>query len=217
MNLSEPLAGIMSDVEAATLRVLARSDAGFSGRQVQRLAGVGSTSSVNRALTHFVRIGLVDAEPRPPSIIYRPNREHVLWETIEFGLDARRRVFLRLGRFCSDELPTELDLTVVVYGSVARRESSLESDLDLFVVYPDGIDPDAQSDYSYRLTQYAECITGNETQVLAVTRSDLERREREDDPLLAEVKADGVVVGRTWGTEAVSAECTRARALLRSR
>ncbi|WP_136707935.1 nucleotidyltransferase domain-containing protein [Agromyces sp. H66] len=194
MNLSEPLAGITSEVEAATLRVLARSDAGFSGRQVHQLAGVGSTTSVHRALTRFVRVGLVDAESRPPAIIYRPNRRHVLWPVIESALDTRSRVFADLDRFCREELPGELDLTIVVYGSVARRESSLESDLDLFVVYPDGIDPDAQAEYSYRLEQHAERLTGNETQIYAVTRSELRRRERDRDPLLASVIADGIVV-----------------------
>lgn len=194
MNLSEPLAGITSEVEAATLRVLARSDAGFSGRQVHQLAGVGSTTSVHRALTSFVRLGIVHAERRPPAIIYRPNREHVLWGVIESALDARSRAFEGLDRFCVEELPQELNLTVVVYGSVARRESTLDSDLDLFVVYPDGIDPDAQADFSYQLAQHAERITGNEAQVFAVTRDELQRRQHDDDPLVVNVIADGILV-----------------------
>ncbi|WP_344296634.1 nucleotidyltransferase domain-containing protein [Agromyces neolithicus] len=118
----------------------------------------------------------------------------MLWEVIESALEARARVFDALDRFCSDELPPELDLTVVVYGSVARRESTLESDLDLFVVYPDGVDPDAQADFSYQLAQHAERITGNQAQIFAVTRSELQSRQGERDPLVGSVIADGILV-----------------------
>ena len=194
MNLSEPLEGFTSEVTAATLRVLARSDAGFSGRQVHLLAGIGSTTSVHRALGQLVRLGLVDAEARPPAIIYRPNRRHVLWGLVESALDARAHVFGALDQFCSEELPEELGLTVVVYGSVARRDSTLDSDLDLFVVYPDGIDPDAQAEFSYQLAQHAERLTGNQTQIFAVTRGELLARQQEHDPLISNVIADGILV-----------------------
>lgn len=42
MNLSEPLDGLTTAVEAAVLRVLARADTGFSGRRIHALASVGS-------------------------------------------------------------------------------------------------------------------------------------------------------------------------------
>ncbi|QAY59271.1 nucleotidyltransferase domain-containing protein [Microbacterium protaetiae] len=194
MNLSEPLDGLTSMVEAAVLRVLARADAGFSGRQVHTLAGVGSTSSVHRALGHLVRVGIVTAESRPPAIIYRANREHALWPVIESGLGARARVFDGIRHFCEHDLPEDLDLTVVVYGSVARRESTLESDVDLFVVYPDGIDDDARAEFSYMLASHVQRATGNETQVYSVERAEAVQRLSEDDPLVANVVEDGILV-----------------------
>ena len=41
-ELSEPLDGLTTAVEAAVLRVLARADTGFSGRRIHALASVGS-------------------------------------------------------------------------------------------------------------------------------------------------------------------------------
>ena len=194
MNLSEPLDGLTTEVGAAVLRVLARTEIGFSGRQVHNLAGTGSTSSVHRALTTLVNVGVVSAESRPPSIIYRINRDHALWAVIELGLSTRDRVFESIGRFCSQELPDELDLTVVVYGSVARRESTLRSDVDLFVIYPDGIDPDARADFSFQLAQHVERVTGNEAQIFSVERAELEERVRDGDALVGNVLADGILV-----------------------
>ena len=194
MNLSEPLDGLTTAVEAAVLRVLARSDAGFSGRQVHSMAGVGSTSSVHRALGSLVRVGLVTSEARPPAIIYRMNREHVLWPAVESGLAARTRVFDSIRHFCEHDLPAELGLTVVVYGSVARRESTLESDVDLFVVFPDGIDEDGRADVSYQLASHVHRVTGNEAQVYSIDRGELAQRLAENDPLVANVLADGILL-----------------------
>jgi predicted nucleotidyltransferase len=195
MNLSEPLDGLTTAVEAAVLRVLARADAGFSGRQIHALAGVGSTSSVHRALTGLVRVGVVTAEPSPPSSIYRANRDHVLWPVIELALTARTRAFDSIRDFCEhtpDFIPNVLDVTVLVYGSVARRESAMDSDIDLFVIYPDDFDPDSRADFSYLLAEHVERITGNEAQVFSVNRSELARRIADDDALVANVLEDGI-------------------------
>lgn len=194
MNLSEPLDGLTTRVEAAVLRVLGRADTAFSGRQLHMLAGVGAISSVHRALSRLVQLGLVGAESVPPAIMYRINRDHALWPAIELALSARSRVFDEIRRFCEHDLPDELGLTVVVYGSVARRESSLESDIDLFVVYPDGIDADARADISYRLAGHVERLTGNEAQIFSIERADLIERVSEDDPLVMNVIAEGITV-----------------------
>ncbi|MCH1883333.1 nucleotidyltransferase domain-containing protein [Agrococcus sp. ARC_14] len=194
MNLSEPLDGLTTAVGSAVLRVLARTDSGLSGRQVHALAGIGSTSSVHRALAGYVEVGLVSPEARPPAIIYRANREHVLWPVVELAIGARSRAFDSIRRFCEEDLPADLGLTVLVYGSVARRESTRESDLDLFVVYPDGMDEDARSELNYRIAQHVERITGNEAQVYSIERAELDQRIADHDPLVSNVLTDGMLV-----------------------
>jgi predicted nucleotidyltransferase len=194
MNLSEPLDGLTSGVAAAVLRVLARADAGFSGRQVHSLAGAGSTSSVHRALTGLVHIGVVSAEPYPPSIIYRANRAHVLWPVIELGLAARTRALNSIRTFFEQSTPEEWPLSAIVYGSVARRESDTDSDIDLFLVFPDGSDPDAWADVTYRLAEHVERVTGNEAQVFSVDRSELTERIADGDPLVMNVLDEGILV-----------------------
>lgn len=198
MNLSEPLDGLTTAVEAAVLRVLARSDVGFSGRQVHALAGVGSTSSVHRALGRLVHVGIVTSESRPPAIIYRANREHVLWPPVELGLASRTRAFDGIRAFLEDNVPDEAPesskVTAVLYGSVARRESDTDSDIDLFLVFPDGFDTDARADFTYRLADHVRRITGNEAQIYTVERADLVQRLAENDPLILNVMTDGVLI-----------------------
>ena len=194
MNLSEPLEGLASPVEAVVLRVIARAATGFSGRQVHRLAGTSSTSSVHRALGTLVEVGLVTANRQPPSIIYQANRKHVLWPAVESGLAARDRFFKSFRKFCEKELPEELSLTVVLFGSVARRESSAQSDVDLFLVYPDEINPDAEADFSYQITSEIELLSGNAAQLYAINQSELARRHKDGDALLRNVLRDGILL-----------------------
>jgi predicted nucleotidyltransferase len=189
MNLTEPLDGLTSPVEAAVLRVLAKSDAGFSGRQLHVLAGVGSTSSVHRALAAFVHLGLVLPESRPPAIIYRANRDHVLWPVVDLALGARERALDSIVQFCLANAPA--DLTVLLFGSVARRESTLDSDIDLFVVFPDSIDDELEAEFTYRLADHVEHVTGSEAQVLHLRRAELAKRLDDDDPLVVNVIEDG--------------------------
>lgn len=198
MNLSEPLDGLTSEVEASVLRVLARADVGFSGRQVHVLAGRGSTSSVHRALARFVDVGVVTSEPRPPSIIYRANRDHVLWPAIEMALSARSRAFASIRSFFDnnvpDEVPAEWRVSAVVYGSAARRDSRLDSDIDLFLVFPDGFNDDTRADFNYRLAEHVQRATGNQAQVFDVDRTELTDRIAEGDPLVANICADGLLI-----------------------
>jgi predicted nucleotidyltransferase len=194
MNLSEPLEGLTSPVAAACLRVLARSEAGFSGRQVHALARVGSTSSVHRALRDLVDVGILTATAQPPAIVYRANRRHVLWPAVATALDARSRFFQDIRAFCLQQFPHELELTVIVYGSVARRESTAESDVDVLVVYPDRINPEERAEFDYRISGHVGEITGNECQVFSIERGEFERRITERDPFIHNVLGDGQIV-----------------------
>jgi predicted nucleotidyltransferase len=109
-------------------------------------------------------------------------------------LAARAQVFAGIGAFCAEVLPRELDLTVVIYGSVARSDSALASDVDVLVVFPDAIDPEARADFSYRIAGHIERVTGNEAQVFSIERAELAQRVAENDPFIANVLADGILV-----------------------
>ncbi|WP_431796051.1 nucleotidyltransferase family protein [Microbacterium enclense] len=196
MNLSEPLEGLMPPVEAAVIRVLSRTDAGMSGRQVHAVAGVGSTSGVHRALTRLVRTGLVRVESRPPALIYRANRAHVLWKAVDSALNARDDAINKIRLFFVDEVPEEVPVdwrvTATLYGSVARRTSTSQSDVDVLVVFPDRFDVEVRADLLLTLAERIEELTGNTAQVNAMDRSEFLARAADGDVFLANVLRDGI-------------------------
>jgi DNA-binding transcriptional ArsR family regulator len=66
----------LSPAEARLLTALLRVDTPLSGRALARVTGL-TQSTAGRALARLREAGLVVAEPAPPSLLYRPNSEHL--------------------------------------------------------------------------------------------------------------------------------------------
>src|SRR5215210_7696530 len=83
---------------------------------------------------------------------------------------------------------------VIVYGSVARGESTPHSDIDLFVIAP-------STDEGYRrMTKAREAIrdlsSGLPISPLVLTPDEVRRRLAGGDPFVREILETGVLVGR---------------------
>lgn len=177
MQLASPLATLVGGQQAAALRVLARTDAGMTGRQVARVAQTGNTAT-KRALDKLEHAGLVTVNRGLHSSSYRVNEDHVLWPALRLALDASRVLDERIAHFVDGSgVPVT---SVAVFGSVARGEATDDSDVDLVVVYPDEL----VVDLSVALGSAVERWTGNETQVFDVSREDLRKMVADGDPLV---------------------------------
>ena len=89
-------------------------------------------------------------------------------------------------------------VAVVVYGSAARGDGDVASDIDLLVVRPAGVgddDPawhDAVTDLASRVTRW----TGNPCEVLDRSANELAAMAADGERLLTEIRRDGrAVVG----------------------
>lgn len=72
----------------------------------------------------------------------------------------------------------------------------MESDIDLFIVRPNGIGEDderwrAQID---QLAEYVESWTGNRAGIAEVSQADVRRLKRERPPVVRELESDAVVL-----------------------
>jgi predicted nucleotidyltransferase len=189
MHLASPLATLVGGHQAAALRVLARTDAGMTGRQVARVAQAGNTA-IKRALDKLEHAGLVKVDRSLHSSSYRVNEDHVLWPALRLALDAPRVLDERIGQLV-DESGVAVT-SVSVFGSVARGEATDDSDVDLVVIYPG----EPVVDLSVALGSAVERWTGNECQVFDVSRADLRRMVADGDPLVDSWRRDArTIVG----------------------
>jgi len=190
MDLESPLRTIASSVEAEVLRVLAGADADFSSSQVHRLIESASPYGVRKALARLADSGLVLSSAQGSWALWRGNRDHILWPSVELAVDARRELLSRLrGQFAEHN-----ELLVYLYGSFARRSATPESDIDILIVYPDDVEHDALVDFAHDLSQQVLAWTGNQGHVNNVTRSWLRAAIDGGDSVVMSIRQDAVAL-----------------------
>ena len=198
MNLSDPLSSFMGGLDAVALRVVARSNAEFTGRQVARLAAIGTPANIRLSLLRLAAIGLIRVVPTPHATMYSANREHILWPAIEIAINAREELGKRISGFADTTAPD--GVTITLYGSVARKESTSESDVDLLVVFPDAVELNVRDVFVTALRDGVQLWSGNDAQIYDVTESALSTLREEEDPIVASWRTDGIVL---YGKRAV--------------
>jgi len=101
---------------------------------------------------------------------------------------------LRLFDKIRDEVHQENGLTAYLYGSLARHESTPESDVDILLVFPDDRDTEQIIDFAHDLSDSVTGWTGNQGQIYSVTRSGLADLVRRDDSIVTSLRADATPI-----------------------
>lgn len=175
------------------MRALLRVEAAVTGRAVARIAGL-TQSTAQRALTRLRAAGLVVAEPAPPSLLYRANRDHLATPALVVLLHLDEQLRERM----ADQVAgwQLAPASVIVYGSVARGEATAGSDLDVLVVRPDATEPD-EALWQRQVTALADSAqrwTGKRASVVEMSRREAADGIAEGEPFLVQADRDGWVI-----------------------
>lgn len=195
MDFRSPQSAVTgSAVQAAVLAVLAGTTKPLTGRQVARVASHGSASGVQRVLDRLVAQGLVHAVEAPPAVLYELNRDHVAAPVVEALAGLRAALLGRMRTMIAGwGLPAA---HASMFGSAARGDGGLESDIDIFVVRPGDVDSEdvrwrAQLD---ALASDVERWTGNHAGVSEVGEGDIARLAGERPPIVHDLLRDAVTL-----------------------
>ncbi len=180
-------------VDSAVLDVLARSTKPRTGREVAKLGG-RSQDATQRVLDRLVLHGLVLRRDAGRARVYELNRDHVAAEPISQLTELRSRLFQRLrGGFALWQL---LPFHVSIFGSAARGDGGVNSDVDIFLVRPGDV-PEDDDKWRGQVAALADQVfewTGNHAGIAEVSESELEWLRRERPAIVESIKADGVDV-----------------------
>lgn len=192
MQLQNPLAVVTPTLDADVLRVLASADSAFTGRQVARLLPEHSQKGVHNTLQRLTGQGIVLRDAAGASHLYRLNRHHLAADPIRALAHLRdefdRRITAEVATW--DPQPD----VVILFGSAARGEMVVESDIDLFVVGDEESDAEQWQQQLMRLADQVTSWTGNDTRVLDMSRGEVHEAIAEGEPLLSTIREEGQVL-----------------------
>jgi predicted nucleotidyltransferase len=190
MDLSNPLAVLTPTLDAAVLQALAATTGWATGARVHRLAGTGSDDGVRRVLARLVDQGIVLADQHSHATLYLLNRDHVAADAI-VSLTRLRGVIIDRIKGALESW-SAISVHASLFGSFARGEATVDSDIDLLVVTNPEADPDITADAVDQLAADIRRWTGNNAQIVYRNPDELAAMIAPDDPLLASWRADHI-------------------------
>jgi predicted nucleotidyltransferase len=187
VNLSAPLTDVATGVRGRVLQALVRLEQPVTRRQLAVAAGVtpGHSSSV---IDHLIISGLITEIRSGQASLVALNRSHLAAPGVIALASLRGELIRRLrGRLGEWE-----DLMGAwLFGSVARAEAGIDSDIDVLLVTPDL----ESLTFHERLTQLqadTRLWTGNDLQVVEHTPASWRSLKTSKNALVEQIRIDGV-------------------------
>jgi predicted nucleotidyltransferase len=193
VNFAQPVQAVIPGVQGRILAVLVETSGELNLRALARLSGV-SLAQASRVLPALVSLGMVERREAPPSALFRLVRDHVAVRAVLSLARARDVMLDELGRSAGKLSPPPV--SVIVFGSLARGDAGVESDVDVVLVRPGDVGED-DSDWRQAVEgwrQAARRVSGSAIDVVEASEADIGRLLRSRRPMWRDVVRDGVVV-----------------------
>jgi len=194
MNLSDPLEGLVRPTDRRVLQALARAVDGLTGRRIEHVIGSRSRSGVVASLDRLVRIGLVGRSDVGNSALYSLNRRHVMWPPLFEILGAPVALQTGLAALVEEVFPQSPPPATALYGSVARAAATLDSDIDIVMIFPSGSRPSERATGIEQIERTLRERFGNRAEILDLDVDQLGDLVRSGDPLGDSLLDDAVTV-----------------------
>jgi predicted nucleotidyltransferase len=184
MLFSEPFGGVIPGARGAVLAALLRTDAPLTGRQVHALISDDySLWTVQEVLKSLTQLGVVNTQTIGRAGVHTINEDHVSVAPLRVLLDPISALTETVREAVGNDVKT-----VILFGSIARGEASINSDIDLAVIAPAGWDGRTDLEDAVRTR------LGNDCDVLVFTAEDLTRMSGTHEPVVREILTDGVAL-----------------------
>lgn len=175
------------------LRVLTGTELGLTGREVAAMTGRGSHKGVMDSLHRLTAQGLVKCVALNRAYLFTLNRDHIAAEAVELLMSLRGKLFGLIEKEIGGWEIAPLHASV--FGSTARGDGGLDSDIDVLVVYPPGVSEDERWRVQVdALRDQIEVWTGNEANLVEKSEEQLAGLVRQQRPIVAELRSDAIVV-----------------------
>lgn len=195
MDLSNPIRSVVPSAQGEVLQVLARTRESLTGRQVAKMTG-GSVSqkSVSNILNRLVESGLVYREEKGKAHLHTLNRDHVAAQAIEELASMNERL---IEAITNDVTSWSVRAEGAwIFGSFARGEGGVGSDIDLLIVRPDDVGEEQES-WRNQVDELSISVskwTGNDCRIIEYPLHEVMEMVDNDERLMASIDGDGICI-----------------------
>lgn len=188
MFFGEPFGGVIPGARGAVLSVLLRTDEPLTGRQIHGLVSDDySLWSVQEALKALTRLGLVETRTVGRAGVHVINETHASIAPLRALVDPMAALKTAIAEVVDSDVEA-----VLLFGSIARGDAGVDSDIDLAVMASPTWDKrvELQDNIRERL--------GNDCDVLVFTEAEFNRLAAAGEHVVSDIVRDGVaLVGTT--------------------
>lgn len=192
MNFNNIINNILADkVRVEIFKHLSLHTEGLTGRALGILVKT-SPFKINRELRHLVAQGIITESVVGRAHLYRFQREHILAQKLILpALEFERSCIENLGKGLYQRLDPS-PLSIILYGSVARKEEGPQSDIDLLLVYAEeGKELGRLTVIGDLVSEWLQRTYGNPVSIRRVWISDFQHRAAERDSLIRTIIKEG--------------------------
>lgn len=178
MRFHEALDDILSSrIKVRILRLFSRTKGSFSGREVARLIDYSHNPTI-QALKELELQGLLKKRSVGASNEYTINEDHLLVGGMLLGaFDVERNALLEIVKIFKRQIGKDFE-RAIIFGSVARGEERLDSDVDVLIIIRDGADLKAAEGKASEATNLAMAASGNPVSPVLVAKSEYEKKKK---------------------------------------
>lgn len=194
MDVAAPYTAICPTLDSSVLAALAGTSQPLTGREVARLLGRRSHRGVIDVLNRLAQHGLVDRAEAGRALMFTLNRDHLAAPAVDVLAGMRTELLKRLVTVTEEWEIAPVHLSL--FGSAARGDGDVHSDIDLFVVRPIDVADDDPGWQAQRdgLSERVRRWTGNRAAIAEISERDIRRLRRQRPPIVGELRRDAVIV-----------------------
>ena len=184
MFFGEPFGGLVPGARGAVLAVLLRTGTPLTGRQIHGLVSDDfSLWSVQEALKSLTQLGLVETQTIGRAGVHTINEGHAAVAPLRTLVDPVAILTAAIGEVTDANVQS-----VLLFGSIARGEATVSSDIDLAVI--------ASPDWAGRveLEDVVRTRLGNDCDVLVFSEPEFQRLARDGEPVVSGIVQDGIAL-----------------------
>lgn len=191
MQLHNPFAVVTPTLDGEILAVLARVEASLTVGQVRSLLPHRSDEGIRKALTRLSAQGIVISQRVGSVVGHQLNRRHLAAPQV-IAIARLRDTLIEGMQRSLKGWPTPPKWTAL-FGSAARGEMRVDSDIDLFMVDP-GVDAELWETWTSAFAADVHAWTGNDVRILSLLEDEVRLGAANRDPIIESLLADALVV-----------------------